>query len=65
MLTETFGLDLVGVKRCFTKKSLFGKNESYYEMVDMKAENFRFAAGDRMLLFGDIAALQKIKKQLY
>ena len=64
-LTETFGLDLVGVKRCFTKKSLFGKNESYYEMADMKAENFRFAAGDRMLLFGDIAALQKIKKQLY
>ena len=64
-LTETFGHDLVGVKRCFTKKSLFGKNESYYEMADMKAENFRFAAGDRMLLFGDIAALQKIKKQLY
>ncbi len=64
-LTETFGLDLVGVKRCFTQKSLFGKNESYYEMADMKAENFRFAAGDRMLLFGDIAALQKIKKQLY
>ena len=64
-LTETFGLDLVGVKRCFTKKSLFGKNESYYEMADMKAENFRFAAGDRMLLFGDVAALQKIKKQLY
>ncbi|MGM9745662.1 MAG: potassium channel family protein [Paludibacteraceae bacterium] len=64
-LTETFGLDLVGVKRRFTKKSLFGKDEFYYEMADMKAENFRFAANDRMLLFGNIAALQKIKKQLY
>lgn len=64
-LTETFGLDLVGVKRRFTKKSLFGKDEFYYEMADMKTENFRFAANDRMLLFGNIAALQKIKKQLY
>ncbi|MGN0186781.1 MAG: potassium channel family protein [Paludibacteraceae bacterium] len=64
-LTETFGLDLVGVKRRFTKKSLFGKDEFYYEMVDAKAENFRFAANDRMLLFGNVTALQKIKKQLY
>ncbi len=64
-LTDNFGVQLVGVKRLYAKKSLFGKNESYYEMVDMTLPDFHFMPNDRILLFGNMESLQKFKKQLY
>lgn len=64
-LTETFNVKIIGVKRQFTRKSLIGKTETFYEMADIEAPTFRFAEHDRLLLFGDIADLQKMKRKLF
>jgi len=63
-IEEIFHVQLVGVKRRKTKVNILGSNTFYYEMVGLTPE-FSFEEYDRLLLFGEIKALQKLQKKLY
>jgi trk system potassium uptake protein len=61
-LAENFGVKLVAVKRQFVRKNLFGQESVYYDVADMDMDGFRFMQNDRIVIFGDIKAVQKICK---
>lgn len=61
-LSENFGVHLVAVKRRRVRKNVFGKDSFYYEVADTAAEGFKFENNDRLVVFGDIKALQKLCK---
>lgn len=63
-LDELFHVQLVGVKRRKVKVNVLGANSFYYEMADLNPE-FTFQEYDRILLFGEMKALQKLQKKLY
>jgi len=63
-LEETFKIKLVGVKRRQTKTNVLGSNTFYYNMAELTNE-FSFAEDDRLLIFGENKALQKLQKKLY
>lgn len=63
-LEELFHVQLVGVKRRKVKVNVLGANSFYYEMADLNPE-FTFQEYDRILLFGEMKALQKLQKKLY
>lgn len=61
-LTENFGVQLVAVKRQCTRKNVFGKESLYYEVTDPATDGFKFENNDRIVVFGEIKALQKLRK---
>lgn len=63
-LTDLFSVQVVCVKRRKQRINILGANSFYYEVVDLNT-TFKFEDFDRIIIYGDIKSLQKIRKQLY
>ena len=64
-IEETFGVKLIAVKRRRSKFNFFGSRELEYEVVNTNEEtDYRFSANDRIVIYGSIRELNRLKKQL-
>ena len=72
-IEETFGvkfdleedLERVAVKRRRSKFNFLGSRELEYEVVNTNEEtDYRFSANDRIVIYGSIRELNRLKKQL-
>ena len=64
-IEETFGVKLIAVKRRRSKFNFLGSRELEYEVVNTNEEtDYRFSANDRIVIYGSIRELKRLKKQL-
>lgn len=64
-IEETFGVKLIAVKRRRSKFNFLGSRELEYEVVNTNEEtDYRFSANDRIVIYGSIRELNRLKKQL-
>ena len=64
-IEETFGVKLIAVKRRRSQFNFLGSRELEYEVVNTNEEtDYRFSANDRIVIYGSIRELNRLKKQL-
>ena len=64
-IEETFGVKLIAVKRRRSKFNFLGSRELEYEVVNTNEEtDYRFSANDRIVIYGSIRELNRLKQQL-
>ena len=64
-IEETFGVKLIAVKRRRSQFNFLGSRTLEYEVVNTNEEtDYRFSANDRIVIYGSIRELNRLKKQL-
>jgi trk system potassium uptake protein TrkA len=64
-IEETFGVKLFAVKRRKNTSNFLGSRTLEYEVVNTEEETrYRFATDDRIVIYGSIKNLERLKKQL-